>query len=276
MIARAELPSIWSRDVEIRRPPKLTTAARADVCIIGAGIAGLTAAKLLASDRSVIVLDTDYPGSGETGVTTAHLSNEIDDRYAEIVRLHGREGARLACESHRAAIERIEAICHLERMACEYARVDGYLFLAPDHLQTRGAAPCAKRRTIATELAHEVMQTRTTGLGYCLEQSLERQRVLAIDQQIMHQQLLDEWIESTRELSEEHTQIGQHPVSRQRLARRLGTHAATVAWCTSNPQHAWYNTSMLILPARRPGGGLGSKSFPSVLSARAGATMCGA
>ena len=126
--------SVWIETAHSNRPAPLRKNARADVCVVGAGIAGLTTAYLLGREgRSVIVLDTEYPGSGETGVTTAHLSNEIDDRYAEIVRLHGREGARLACESHRAAIERIEAICHLERMACEYARVDGYLFLAPDH-----------------------------------------------------------------------------------------------------------------------------------------------
>jgi glycine/D-amino acid oxidase-like deaminating enzyme/nitrite reductase/ring-hydroxylating ferredoxin subunit len=88
---------------------------------------------MLARERySVVVLDDGRPGCGQTGVTTAHLSNVIDDRYTEIVRLHGAAAARLVCESHRAAIERIEAICHLEELECDFRRVDGFLFLAPD------------------------------------------------------------------------------------------------------------------------------------------------
>ena len=70
----------------------------------------MTTAYLLARDgRRVVVIDDGRPGCGQTGVTTAHLSNEIDDSYQEIVRLHGKHGARLACDSHRAAIDRIEA-----------------------------------------------------------------------------------------------------------------------------------------------------------------------
>jgi glycine/D-amino acid oxidase-like deaminating enzyme/nitrite reductase/ring-hydroxylating ferredoxin subunit len=102
--------------------------------VIGAGIAGLTTAYLLAHEgQSVIVIDDGAPASGQTGVTTAHLSNEIDDRYTEMVRLHGEEGARLACDSHRAAIARIESIADREPIACEFERVSGYLFLAREH-----------------------------------------------------------------------------------------------------------------------------------------------
>ena len=112
----------------------LMTDATADVCVIGAGIAGLTTAYLLAKEgRSVIVLDDGRPGGGQTGVTTAHLSYEIDDSYVEMLRLHGQEGARLAYESHRSAIDRIEAISQLEGMQCDFERVSGYLFPAEGH-----------------------------------------------------------------------------------------------------------------------------------------------
>jgi glycine/D-amino acid oxidase-like deaminating enzyme/nitrite reductase/ring-hydroxylating ferredoxin subunit len=54
----------------------------------------------------------------------------MDDRYFEVERLHGRIGARLAAESHTAAIACIETIAREERIECQFARVDGYLFLA--------------------------------------------------------------------------------------------------------------------------------------------------
>lgn len=54
----------------------------ADVCIIGAGTAGLsTALALLEEGRSVIVLDREGIGAGETLRTTAHLASGIDERY---------------------------------------------------------------------------------------------------------------------------------------------------------------------------------------------------
>ena len=126
--------SLWIETVETDRFAPLTAEARADVCVIGAGIAGMTTAYLLAREgKSVIVLDDGRPGCGQTGVTTAHLSYEIDDSYQEMVRLHGREGARQAYASHRAAIDRIEAIVQLEGIDCDFQRVSGYLFPAESH-----------------------------------------------------------------------------------------------------------------------------------------------
>ncbi|HEX6321480.1 MAG TPA: FAD-dependent oxidoreductase [Burkholderiales bacterium] len=101
------------------------------VCIVGAGIAGMSTAYLLAkAGRSVAVIDDGPIAGGMTQMTSAHLTNAIDDRYYELERLHGRVGARLAAESHTAAIERIESIVLEEHIGCDFARVDGYLFLA--------------------------------------------------------------------------------------------------------------------------------------------------
>ncbi|MBX3021817.1 MAG: FAD-dependent oxidoreductase [Bdellovibrionales bacterium] len=105
---------------------------KADVCVVGGGIAGLTVAyMLLRQGQSVIVLDRERLGLGETGLTSAHLSNALDDRYYNLERLHGRDGARLAAESHTAAIDLIETIQAEEEIDCEFRRVDGFLFLSP-------------------------------------------------------------------------------------------------------------------------------------------------
>ena len=102
-----------------------------DACIIGAGIAGLTTAYLLArSGKQVAVLDKGPLAGGMTQATTAHITNMLDDRYFEVEKLHGREGARLAADSHTAAIDRIETIVRQERIDCDFTRLDGYLFLA--------------------------------------------------------------------------------------------------------------------------------------------------
>ena len=105
----------------------------ADVCIVGAGIAGMTTAYMLARDgRRVIVLDDGPVGGGMTQRTTAHLASAIDDRFETIERLHGREGARLSTESHAAAIDSIESIVRDEQIECDFERVDGYLITTPE------------------------------------------------------------------------------------------------------------------------------------------------
>jgi glycine/D-amino acid oxidase-like deaminating enzyme/nitrite reductase/ring-hydroxylating ferredoxin subunit len=112
--------------------PPLTGNAEADVCVVGAGIAGMSTAYLLARQgRSVIVLDDGHPGGGETSRTTAHLTNVLDDRYEQVERMHGEEGARIAAESHTQAIEMVGRIVADEKIDCDYRRLDAYLFVPP-------------------------------------------------------------------------------------------------------------------------------------------------
>jgi glycine/D-amino acid oxidase-like deaminating enzyme len=124
--------SLWMVTSPPTVKPPLADDLRADVCIIGAGIAGITTAYLLAREgRQVIVLEDGAVGGGETGRTTAHLSNALDDRYHVLERLHGAEGARIAAASHGAAIDRIESIVQDEAIDCNFERLDGYLFVPP-------------------------------------------------------------------------------------------------------------------------------------------------
>jgi glycine/D-amino acid oxidase-like deaminating enzyme/nitrite reductase/ring-hydroxylating ferredoxin subunit len=124
--------SVWMDTAEVPLESALNERTTADVCIVGAGIAGMTTAYLLSREgKSVVVLDDGEIGGGMTGRTTAHLVNALDDRYFELERLHGEEGARLAAESHTAAIDAIEAIVKQEKIACEFERLDGYLFVPP-------------------------------------------------------------------------------------------------------------------------------------------------
>lgn len=129
MKTHAMQETIWIATASQPDRQPLVGDAHADVCIVGGGIAGLTTAYLLAQEgRTVVVLEAGRIGSGETARTTAHLSNAIDSRYAEIERLHGKDGARLTADSHSAAISMVETIVADERIACGFERLNGYLF----------------------------------------------------------------------------------------------------------------------------------------------------
>jgi glycine/D-amino acid oxidase-like deaminating enzyme/nitrite reductase/ring-hydroxylating ferredoxin subunit len=101
---------------------------KADVCVIGGGIAGLTAAYLLAkAGKSVVVVDDGPIAGGETARTTAHLTSALDDRIYRVEEWHGERHARLAVESHAVAVNRIEKVVSDENIDCDFVRLDGFL-----------------------------------------------------------------------------------------------------------------------------------------------------
>lgn len=120
--------SLWMDTATVPELPPLPGSQRTQVCVVGAGIAGLTTAyRLAAIGRDVLVIDERGLRGGQSARTTGHLCNALDDRYFELEQLHGGERARVAAQSHGAAIDMIEAICTVERIDCDFARVDGYL-----------------------------------------------------------------------------------------------------------------------------------------------------
>jgi len=107
----------------------MTTDEKADVCIVGGGIGGLTTAYLLLREgKSVVLLEDGQIASGESGRTTAHLMSAVDDRYCIIEKHLGKEIASIVAESHSKAIDMIEEIVRTEKIECDFARLDGYLF----------------------------------------------------------------------------------------------------------------------------------------------------
>jgi len=87
--------SLWTATASVRPHEALNSETSADVCVVGAGIAGIsTAYALTQAGLSVVVLDDGPVGGGVTRFTTAHLASAIDDRYLELERVHGEAGAR--------------------------------------------------------------------------------------------------------------------------------------------------------------------------------------
>ena len=120
--------SLWMDTAEAPTFPPLNADASTRVCIVGAGIAGLTTAYRLAlSGIDAMVLDQHGLLGGQSARSTGHLCDALDDRYFELEKLFGEDGARLAAQSHAAAVDEIERICDRESIACDFARIDGYL-----------------------------------------------------------------------------------------------------------------------------------------------------
>lgn len=77
-------PTAWT-NVPRLAPPPLDGDLEVDVCVVGAGLSGLSVAyNLVLEGHSVAVLESGLVGGGMTERTTAHLSNAVDDRYFEL------------------------------------------------------------------------------------------------------------------------------------------------------------------------------------------------
>ncbi|WYZ41410.1 hypothetical protein EsH8_V_000305 [Colletotrichum jinshuiense] len=106
----------------------LTHSTEADVCIVGSGIAGVSVAyELVTRGKQVVLLEARELLSGETGRTSGHLSNALDDGYLEIKKKHGSEGARAAAESHTWALNYVGEVSKKLGIDCEYRKLPGYM-----------------------------------------------------------------------------------------------------------------------------------------------------
>ncbi|MDB9303656.1 MULTISPECIES: FAD-dependent oxidoreductase [Cyanophyceae] len=127
--------SIWMTTAEVPDQSVLAENTHADVCVVGAGMAGMSTAYMLSREgKSVVVLDDGPIGGGQTCRTTAHLSNVLYYRYYELEDIHGQERTKQIAESHTKAIDTIQAIASREQIDCDLERLNGYLF--PPDLQS--------------------------------------------------------------------------------------------------------------------------------------------
>jgi glycine/D-amino acid oxidase-like deaminating enzyme len=68
----------------------------------------------------VAVLEKARIGSGESGHTTAHLTEAVDARYYEIARTFSKDAARLVGEASRASIDLIESLVKQYSIGCRF------------------------------------------------------------------------------------------------------------------------------------------------------------
>lgn len=125
--------SFWIDSTSPHQFPQLSQLVSVDVAIVGAGIAGLTAATLLKqAGKTVAVIEATQAAAGVSGHTTAKVTSLHQLIYSELLKQVGESKARLYAESNQAAVERVAQFVQEGQIDCDFSRQSAYTFAESD------------------------------------------------------------------------------------------------------------------------------------------------
>ena len=153
------MKTLWEANIEPRKDyPALDQQLQTEVCIVGGGITGLTAAlQLCRAGLQVVLLEAETLGFGTTGSSSNHLNTQIDYSYRKVEKSFSQEVARLVALSRREAIDFIERNVREYQIDCDFKRIDGYLYTErEDEIETLvGEFEASVRAGLAVEKTTE-------------------------------------------------------------------------------------------------------------------------
>jgi len=133
--------SYWIESAKnmIREYPALSEDTKADVIIVGGGIAGITCAYLLMKEGlSVAVLEADRVAHGTTGHTTAKITSQHGLIYHKLTEQLGSELARQYADANETAIREIKALTGSLKIDCDFVPQPACVFTkSEEYIQDR-------------------------------------------------------------------------------------------------------------------------------------------
>lgn len=148
--------SVWENSVVIPGRNKLEETIKADVCIIGAGMAGVLIGYMLQkSGLDTVILEANRIGSGQTKGTTAKITSQHGLIYTSLQRNFGKGGVWQYAHANQSAIDTYEKIIQEEHIDCEFRRCASYLYTTKSEGLLEREAEAARFGGIAAELTKE-------------------------------------------------------------------------------------------------------------------------
>lgn len=139
------------------------TPARAQIAIIGAGITGMTLARLLAdTGADVVVIDAGRIASGATGYTTAKVTALHRAIYRELTARHGVDRTAIYANANQAAVELIASLVDRDEIDCDFTRAPAITYA----LDERNADELEKELTATTDAGLPVRIDTATELPF--------------------------------------------------------------------------------------------------------------
>ncbi|HVE94008.1 MAG TPA: FAD-dependent oxidoreductase [Acidimicrobiales bacterium] len=156
-------PSLWVGTTDPAPYAPLDGDTSADVVVIGAGIAGLTTARLLAAEgRRVAVVDAGSVCAGATGYTTAKVTSLHTLIYAQLEKSFDADTAAIYGAANEAAIHRIVELTANDEIDCELEQAAAYTYT----LQAENLPDIEAEVNAATRAGLSAAFTTETDLPY--------------------------------------------------------------------------------------------------------------
>ena len=124
------MSSYWIDSTKnLEKESKINNDCEADVCIIGAGITGLSTGYYLSKNGlKVIVVDKDLIGEKTSGHTTAKITLQHGLIYNYLINSYGKEFAFKYFESNKNAISNIKKIIENENIECDFEEMPNIIY----------------------------------------------------------------------------------------------------------------------------------------------------
>ena len=124
------MDSLWlSENFQIKYDKSLDSNITCDVCIVGAGIFGLTCAYYLSkAGLKVVVIDKSGIAQKTTGHTTAKITSQHGLFYTYLIDTYGEQFARDYLFANEDAIKNMQDIIDLEHIRCDFEKQSSFVY----------------------------------------------------------------------------------------------------------------------------------------------------
>ena len=121
--------SLWISSKNHQERKSLNEDIETEVCVIGAGLTGVTTAYYLGkAGKKVVILEKNTVGSHTSGNTTGKITSQHDLFYDYLINSIDKDYAKSYLQANEQAINNIENIIKEENIECDFERQDAYVF----------------------------------------------------------------------------------------------------------------------------------------------------
>jgi glycine/D-amino acid oxidase-like deaminating enzyme/nitrite reductase/ring-hydroxylating ferredoxin subunit len=161
--------SYWIDSATPPRFPSLAGDLEADVAIVGGGLVGITAARLLKDEGlKVVVAEARTVGGEVTGKSTAKITSQHNITYTKIERKFGERGAQAYADANEAGLRRILDLADEHGIGCNIERKPAFTYTNDEKEVSR----IEKEVELARRLGLPASLTRDTGLPFEVLQAM--------------------------------------------------------------------------------------------------------
>lgn len=151
--------SLWLKDGIPQKFPSLKSNESCDICVVGAGITGITLAYILSKlDLNVILIESKTPINLTSGNTTAKFTFQHGITYSKIIENYGFEEALLYYNAQVQGLQFVEDLVNEFSIPCDFKKTYAIIY-AEDEKQLKEIKEeheAYKRLNIPCELVHEL------------------------------------------------------------------------------------------------------------------------